>query len=95
MTKILFVEIISLICIPRKNQLMKEGLMVEQSTTPMNGSMESLAEETKNYQPEVPHKCSFSCRPRLTRVSSDRRNMTVQNLPEEKKECKNKHEGIQ
>jgi hypothetical protein len=46
MTQILFVGIISRIMIPRKNQLMKEGLVVEQSTTPMNGSMESLAEET-------------------------------------------------
>ena len=46
MTQILFVEIISLILILRKNQLMKEGVVVEQSTTPMNGSMESLAERT-------------------------------------------------
>jgi hypothetical protein len=59
MTQILFVEIISLILIPRKNQLMKEGLVVEQSTTPMNGSMESLAEETENCQPEVPQSAVF------------------------------------
>jgi hypothetical protein len=38
---------------------MKEGLVVEQSTTPMNGSMESLAEETENCQPEVPHSAVF------------------------------------
>jgi hypothetical protein len=69
------VEIISLILIPKKNQLMKEGLVVEQSTTPMNGSMEGLAEETKNCQPEVPQS-AVSCRPRLTRVPSDRRNRT-------------------
>jgi hypothetical protein len=75
MTQILFVEIISLILIPRKNQLMRKGLVVEQSTTPMNGSMEGLAEETKNCQPEVPQS-AVSCRPRLTRVPSDRRNRT-------------------
>jgi hypothetical protein len=33
---------------------MKEGLVVEKSTTPLNGSMEGLDEETKNYQLEVP-----------------------------------------
>ena len=33
---------------------MKEGLMVEQSTNPMNGIMEGIAEETKYFQPEVP-----------------------------------------
>jgi len=33
---------------------MKEGLVVEQSNTPMNGSMEGLAEETKDGQPKVP-----------------------------------------
>jgi hypothetical protein len=75
MTQILFVEIISLILIPRKNQLMRKGLVVEQSTTPMNGSMEGLAEETENCQPEVPQS-AVSCRPRLTRVPSDRRNRT-------------------
>jgi len=46
MTQILLAEIISLILIPRKNQLRKEGLVVEQSNSPMNGSMESLDEET-------------------------------------------------
>jgi hypothetical protein len=75
MTQILFVEIISLILIPRKNQLMKEGLVVEQSTTPMNGSMEGLVEETKIVSPKY-HRVQFSYRPRLTRVSSDRRNRT-------------------
>jgi hypothetical protein len=45
MTQILFVAIISLISIPRKNKLMRKGLVVEQSTTPMNESMEGLAEE--------------------------------------------------
>jgi hypothetical protein len=48
MTQILFVEIISLILGPRKNHLMRRGLVVEQSTTPMNGSMEGLAEEIEN-----------------------------------------------
>jgi hypothetical protein len=38
---------------------MKEGLVVEQSTTPLNGSMEGLAEETKNCQPEVPQRAVF------------------------------------
>jgi hypothetical protein len=46
MTQIILAEIISLILTPKKNQLMKEGMVVEQSTTPINGSMESLAEET-------------------------------------------------
>jgi hypothetical protein len=46
MTQIIFVKIISLILIPRKNQLMKEGPVVEQSNTPMTGSMESLTKET-------------------------------------------------
>jgi hypothetical protein len=59
MTQILFVEVIILIMILRKNHLMKEGMVVEQSTTPMNVSMESLAEETKNYQPEVPLSAVF------------------------------------
>jgi hypothetical protein len=54
MTQILLVQIISPILISKKNQLMKEGLVVEQSTTSMNGSMEGLAEEIKNCQPEVP-----------------------------------------
>jgi hypothetical protein len=40
--------------IPRKNTLMRKGLVIEQSTTPMNGRMEGLAEEIENYQPEVP-----------------------------------------
>jgi hypothetical protein len=39
MTQILFAEIISPIWIPRRKQLRKEGLVVEPSTTPMNGSM--------------------------------------------------------
>ena len=54
MNQILLVEIISLILIPKKNHLMKEELVVEQSTTPMNGSMEGMAKETKKIQPEVP-----------------------------------------
>jgi hypothetical protein len=44
----LLAEIVSLIWIPRRKQLRKEGLVVEQSTTPMNGSMEGLVGETKN-----------------------------------------------
>ena len=59
MTQILLVEIIGFIRISRKNQLMKEILVVEQSTTPMNGSMEGLAEETENCQPEVPESAVF------------------------------------
>jgi hypothetical protein len=59
MTQILLAEIISLILIPKKNQLMKEGLVVEQSTTPMNGSMETLAEKTKNCHPKVPQSVVF------------------------------------
>jgi hypothetical protein len=31
----------------------------EQSTTPLNGSMEGLAEETENCQPEVPQREVF------------------------------------
>jgi hypothetical protein len=54
---------------------MRKGLVVEQSTTPMNGSMEGLAEEIENCQPEVPQSV-VSCRPRLTRVPSDRRKRT-------------------
>jgi hypothetical protein len=59
MTQTLFVEIISLIQTPRKNHLMKEGPVVEQSTTPMNGSMEGLAEETEDCQPKVPQGAVF------------------------------------
>jgi len=59
MTQILFVEIIRLSRIPKKNKLMKEGLVVEQSTTSMNGSMEGMAEETKKCQPKVPHGAVF------------------------------------
>jgi len=55
---------------------MRKGLVVEQPTTPMNESMEGLAEETKNYQPEVTQSI-VSCRPRLTRVPSNRRNRTI------------------
>jgi hypothetical protein len=75
MTQILFIEIISIIPTPRKNQLMRKGLMVEQSTTPMNGSMEGLPEETKNCQPEVPQR-EVSCRSKMTQVPSDRRKRT-------------------
>jgi hypothetical protein len=70
-----YLRIISLILIPRKNQLMRKGLVVEQSTTPMNGSMEGLAEKTKNCQPEVPQSV-VSYRSRLTQVPSGRRNRT-------------------
>jgi hypothetical protein len=42
---------------------MKEGLVVEQSTTPLNGSMEGLAEETENCQPEVPQRVVFPAGP--------------------------------
>jgi hypothetical protein len=94
MTQILFVEIISLILIPRKNQLMRKGLVVEQSTTPMNGSMEGLAEETENCQPEVPQS-AVSCRPRLTRVPSDRRKRTGPEPSWGGKGCKNTHERRQ
>jgi hypothetical protein len=59
MTQIILVEIISLILIPRKNQLMKEGRVVEKSTTPVNGSMECLAEETEDHHPKVPHSKVF------------------------------------
>jgi hypothetical protein len=59
MTQILLAEIISFILIRKKNQLMKEGLVVEQSATPMNGSMETLAEKTKNCHPEVPQSVVF------------------------------------
>jgi hypothetical protein len=62
MTQILFFEIISLILIPRKNKLMRKGMVFEQSTTPMNGSMEGLAEEIENYKPEV-HKVQFPASP--------------------------------
>jgi hypothetical protein len=31
----------------------KEGLVVEKLTTPLNGSMAGLAEEIENCQPEV------------------------------------------
>jgi hypothetical protein len=58
MTQILLVEIISLILIPRRNQLMKEGLVVEQSTTPMNGSMEGLAGRQKTVSPKY-HRGQF------------------------------------
>jgi hypothetical protein len=37
--------------------------MVEQSTTPMNGSMEGLAGETENCQPEVPQREVFPAGP--------------------------------
>jgi hypothetical protein len=59
MTQIILAEIISLILIPRKNQLMKEELVVEQSTTPMNGSMESLAKEKEDPPLEVAQSAIF------------------------------------
>jgi hypothetical protein len=33
---------------------MKEGLVVEKLTTPLNGSMEGLAKKTEKFQPVVP-----------------------------------------
>jgi hypothetical protein len=45
------------------NQLMKEGLVVEQLTPPLNVSMEGLAEETTNCQPEVPQREVFPACP--------------------------------
>jgi hypothetical protein len=38
--KCILAEIISLILIPRRNQLIRKLMVVEQSTTLMNGSME-------------------------------------------------------
>ena len=55
---------------------MKEGPVVEQSTTPLNGSMEGLAEETKNCQPEVPQRTIFPVDPYRPEFPFDRRNMT-------------------
>jgi hypothetical protein len=63
MSQILLAKIISLILIPRRNPLIRKGLVVEQSTTPMNGSMEGLAGETENYQPEVPQRAVFPLGP--------------------------------
>jgi hypothetical protein len=40
----------------------------------MNGSMEGLAEKTKNCQLEVPQRVAFLQAYRLTRVPSGRRN---------------------
>jgi hypothetical protein len=42
---------------------MKEGPVVEPSNTPLNGSMEDLAEETKNCQPGVPQRVVFLAGP--------------------------------
>jgi hypothetical protein len=42
---------------------MKEGSVVEQSTTPLNGIMKGLAEETENCQPEVPQRAIFPAGP--------------------------------
>jgi hypothetical protein len=42
---------------------MKEGLKVEKSTTPLNGSMEGLDEETESCQPEVPQRAVFLAGP--------------------------------
>jgi hypothetical protein len=44
---------------------MRKGLVVEQPTAPINGSMEGLARETKNCHPEVQQNADY-CRPRLT-----------------------------
>jgi hypothetical protein len=42
---------------------MKEGPMVEQLITPLNGSMEGLAEKTENCQPKVPQRAVFPVGP--------------------------------
>jgi hypothetical protein len=41
---------------PKEKSVNEERLVVEQSTTPLNGSMRGLAEETKNCQPKVPQR---------------------------------------
>jgi hypothetical protein len=44
----LLAEIVSLILIPMRDQLIRKGLVVEQSTTPMNGVIEGLAERIRS-----------------------------------------------
>jgi hypothetical protein len=65
----LLAEIVSLILIPRRDQLIRKGLVVEQSTTPMNRGIEGLTEGIRNCQPKVPQGCRISYRPRPIRVS--------------------------
>ena len=48
--------------IPRR-QLIRKGLVVEPSTTPMNGSMEGLARKTEKCQPEVLQRVVFHAGP--------------------------------
>jgi hypothetical protein len=62
---------------------MRKGLVVEQPTSPINGSMGGLAGETENCQPEVPQNV-VCCRTRLIQVPSDRRNMIGPEPPREK-----------
>jgi len=72
---------------------MKKGLVVEQSTTPMNGRMEGLGEETKNCHPEVPQSVVYY-RPILTRVPFDRRkSIGPKSFLGRKKACNNTHKG--
>jgi hypothetical protein len=42
-------RITNLLWFPRRNQLMKKGLMVEPSITPMNGSMVQLQKVILKY----------------------------------------------
>jgi hypothetical protein len=39
---------------PKEKSIYEKIMVVEQSNTPMNGSMEGLAEEIENCHPEVP-----------------------------------------
>jgi hypothetical protein len=48
---------------PKEKSVNERRMVVEQSTTPLNGSMEGLAEETKNCQPEVPQRAVFPAGP--------------------------------
>jgi hypothetical protein len=55
---------------------MKEGPVVEPSTTPLNRRMEGLAEETENCHPEGPQREFFPIGLYLSEFPSDRRNNT-------------------
>jgi hypothetical protein len=55
---------------------MKEGPVVEQLTTPLNESMEGLAKDTENCQPEVPQREVFLAGPYYPEFPFDRRNKT-------------------
>jgi hypothetical protein len=48
---------------PKEKSVNERRTVVEQSTTPLNGSMEGLAEETKNCQPKVPQRAVFPAGP--------------------------------